>query len=148
MSYLDIANSTPLYLVVGVILLFIAALFIFSFLLSPMTLLVSLILVCTLSEAMMNGQWRSRIIYLAVLSLASILLCIGAQLIAPGSLDLYHSLLIVTVVSLLFAVFMNALEVLVAFLQAYVFTMLSGVFIGLAQEGNVKKDKIVEKHKN
>ena len=53
-----------------------------------------------------------------------------------------------TVVSLLFAVFMNALEVLVAFLQAYVFTMLSGVFIGLAQEGNVKKDKIVEKNKN
>ena len=39
-------------------LLFIAALFIFSFLLSPMVLLVSLILVCTLSEAMMHGQWR------------------------------------------------------------------------------------------
>ena len=82
--------------------LFIAALFIFSFLLSPMTLLVSLILVCTLSEAMMNGRWRSRVIYLAVLSLASILLCIVAQLIAPGSLDLYHSLLIVTVASLFF----------------------------------------------
>ena len=36
-----------------------------------------------------------------------------------------------TVVSVLFTIFMNALEVLVAFLQAYVFTMLSGVFIGL-----------------
>ena len=46
-----------------------------------------------------------------------------------------------TVVSLLFAVFMNALEVLVAFLQAYVFTMLSGVFIGLAQEDAGKKVK-------
>lgn len=46
-----------------------------------------------------------------------------------------------TVVSLLFAVFMNALEVLVAFLQAYVFTMLSGVFIGLAQEDAGKKIK-------
>ena len=46
-----------------------------------------------------------------------------------------------TVVSLLFAVFMNALEVLVAFLQAYVFTMLSGVFIGLAQEGKIEKSK-------
>ena len=44
-----------------------------------------------------------------------------------------------TVVSLLFAIFMNALEVLVAFLQAYVFTMLSGVFIGLAQEGKKVK---------
>lgn len=39
-----------------------------------------------------------------------------------------------TVASVLFNVFMNALEVLVAFIQAYVFTMLSAVFIGLAQE--------------
>lgn len=39
-----------------------------------------------------------------------------------------------TVVSVLLSVFMNCLELLVAFLQAYVFTMLSAVFIGLAQE--------------
>lgn len=39
-----------------------------------------------------------------------------------------------TVASIIFSVFMNALEVLVAFIQAYVFTMLSAVFIGLAQE--------------
>lgn len=38
-----------------------------------------------------------------------------------------------TVVSLLFCVFMNCLELLVAFIQAYVFTMLSAVFIGLSQ---------------
>lgn len=36
--------------------------------------------------------------------------------------------------SVLFNIFMNALELLVAFIQAYVFTMLSAVFIGLAQE--------------
>ena len=29
-------------------------------------------------------------------------------------------------------IFMNALELLVAFIQAYVFTMLSAIFIGLA----------------
>lgn len=51
-----------------------------------------------------------------------------------------------TAVSVLFAVFMNVLEVLVAFLQAYVFTMLSGVFIGLAQEGK-KPDKNVNGNK-
>lgn len=39
-----------------------------------------------------------------------------------------------TVASVVFNVFMNVLEVLVAFIQAYVFTMLSAVFIGLAQE--------------
>ena len=38
-----------------------------------------------------------------------------------------------TVVSVLFTIFMNFLELLVAFIQAFVFTMMSAVFIGLAQ---------------
>ena len=38
-----------------------------------------------------------------------------------------------TVISVMFSVFMNILELLVAFIQAFVFTMLSAVFIGLAQ---------------
>ncbi len=37
-----------------------------------------------------------------------------------------------TVVSVLFCLFMNCLELLVAFLQAYVFTMLTATFIGMA----------------
>ncbi|MBB4043906.1 F0F1 ATP synthase subunit A [Bacteroides reticulotermitis] len=40
-----------------------------------------------------------------------------------------------SVASVVFNIFMNALELLIAFIQAYVFTMLSAVFIGLAQEG-------------
>lgn len=44
-----------------------------------------------------------------------------------------------TVIAVLFSIFMNALEVLVGFIQAYVFTMLSAVFIGLAQEGGEEK---------
>ncbi|MDR0962839.1 MAG: F0F1 ATP synthase subunit A, partial [Mediterranea sp.] len=47
-----------------------------------------------------------------------------------------------TVISVVFNIFMNALEVLIAFIQAYVFTMLSAVFIGLAQEKEEKKIKI------
>lgn len=39
-----------------------------------------------------------------------------------------------TVVSVFFTVFMNFLELLVAFIQAFVFTMLSSVFIGLSQQ--------------
>jgi len=51
-----------------------------------------------------------------------------------------------TVASVLFNIFMNALELLVAFIQAYVFTMLSAVFIGLAQEGaKVKQNKREER---
>lgn len=38
-----------------------------------------------------------------------------------------------TVVSVLFTVFINMVELLVAYIQAYVFTMLSAVFIGLAR---------------
>ena len=80
--------------------LLIAALFITSFLLTPMTLLVLLILVCTFSEAMMNGQWRSRIVYLASLALTSTVLCALMGLIAPGAMSLYHCLLVVTFASL------------------------------------------------
>lgn len=39
-----------------------------------------------------------------------------------------------TVVAVLFGIFMDALELLVAFIQAYVFTMLSSVFIGLSRQ--------------
>lgn len=46
-----------------------------------------------------------------------------------------------TVTSVLFNLFMNALELLVAFIQAYVFTMLSAVFIGLAQEDHSHKEE-------
>lgn len=49
-----------------------------------------------------------------------------------------------TIASVLFNIFMNALELLVAFIQAYVFTMLSSVFIGLAQPAEEeKKDKSI-----
>ena len=39
-----------------------------------------------------------------------------------------------TAVTMLFGVFMDCLELLVAFIQAYVFTMLSGVFIGMSKQ--------------
>ena len=38
-----------------------------------------------------------------------------------------------SIVSVLFSIFMNCVEVLVAFIQAYVFTMLSSVFIGMSR---------------
>lgn len=49
-----------------------------------------------------------------------------------------------TVASVLFNIFMNALELLVAFIQAYVFTMLSAVFIGLAQEEPEVEEKKIK----
>ncbi len=40
----------------------------------------------------------------------------------------------VSVISILFAVFMGVLELLVAFIQAYVFTLLSAIYFGMATE--------------
>lgn len=48
-----------------------------------------------------------------------------------------------TVVSVLFSIFMLLIDVLVSFIQAYVFTMLSTIFISLAQEHEHKEQ---EKH--
>ncbi|MDR1408419.1 MAG: F0F1 ATP synthase subunit A [Tannerella sp.] len=48
-----------------------------------------------------------------------------------------------TCLSVVMAVFMNCLELLVAYIQAYVFTILSAVFIGLSRpEAHVKKERI------
>ena len=44
-------------------------------------------------------------------------------------------------ITVLFGIFMDLLEILVAFIQAYIFTMLSAVFIGLAHEGEKPKEE-------
>ena len=40
---------------------------------------------------------------------------------------------VMSVVSIFMTIFMTALELLVAYIQAYVFTILSSLFIGMAQ---------------
>lgn len=53
-----------------------------------------------------------------------------------------------SVVAVFLAIFMNCLELMVAFLQAFVFTMLSSVFIGFAQmEGEHAAHEVEEKHR-
>ena len=44
-------------------------------------------------------------------------------------------------VSLLFSIFMLLLDVLVSFIQAYVFTMLSTLFIALAHEHGLEHEQ-------
>lgn len=51
-----------------------------------------------------------------------------------------------TVVSVVLTIFIDIVEVLVAYIQAYVFTMLSAVFIGLAQAEPHHKAEHAEKH--
>nr|MDE7472036.1 hypothetical protein [Muribaculaceae bacterium] len=49
-----------------------------------------------------------------------------------------------TVVSMIFQLFMLLIDVLVSFIQAYVFTMLSTIFISLAQEHEHEEHKKAE----
>ena len=49
-----------------------------------------------------------------------------------------------TVIAVIFGVFMDILELLVAFIQAYVFTMLSSVFIGLSRQQPEHETKQIE----
>lgn len=72
--------------------LFVALLFIVSFIVTPTVLTVMLILIFTLSEMMMNGAWRSRIVFLASIFAGSILIYI-IQLAAGFDLPYYQSLL-------------------------------------------------------
>lgn len=56
--------------------------------------------------------------HISVLSLIAIIFIFQSVLVAP--------------ISILFVLFMDMIELLVAFLQAYVFTLLSALFIGMA----------------
>ncbi len=81
-------------------ILMVAALFIISFLLSPLALLLLMLVVCILSEAMMSGRWRSRIIFLASLLLGSILLYFAVQFFRPGSISYYGALFATTILGI------------------------------------------------
>lgn len=49
-----------------------------------------------------------------------------------------------TLVAVLFGIFIGFLEILVAFIQAYIFTLLSAVFIGLARDHNAKPEESMQ----
>lgn len=72
----------------------------------------------------------------AILSLVAIIfITVKAGAVINGSM---------TAVAVIFGIFMDALEVLVAFIQAYVFTMLSAVFIGLSRVGGHEAEEVKE----
>lgn len=80
--------------------LMIAALFIGSFVFTPMTMLVLLILICTVSEVLMNGLWQSRLIYLAALALVSVAVYLASNYLFGWPLSAYKALLGTTALSI------------------------------------------------
>ncbi len=85
-------------------ILMVAALFLISMLLSPVALLLLMILVCALSEAMMNNEWRSRLSFLALLILSSIVLYFVLRFFMPGVVSYYACLLGVALAGVVAAV--------------------------------------------
>ena len=80
--------------------IFIAALFLLSFIYSPMVLLVSLILVFTISECFANSNWRHGIIYIASLFGGSALIFLVLNAFPRVSVNYYTILLVTTLLSL------------------------------------------------
>ena len=81
-------------------IIFIAGLFILSFIFSPTALLVTLILVFTVSEGLSDGRWRDCVIYLAALFMASIVIYLVVNIFTVSSFSYFTSLLIATLMSL------------------------------------------------
>ena len=82
--------------------LFVAFMFIISFIITPTVLTVLLILIFTLSEMMMNRQWKSRVVFLASIFAGSILIYIIQQAAGFG-LEYYQALLAASAVGVVTA---------------------------------------------
>ncbi len=81
-------------------ILLIVFLFIISFLLSPVLLLMLSVGVLTLCDMMINQSWRLNISYLASITVATILLQLSSFLLSDDPLTLFQSLLWVVLLSL------------------------------------------------
>ncbi len=81
-------------------ILLIVLLFIISFLLSPVMLLILSISVLTLCDMMIHQSWRANITYLAAIAAATIVLQTLSMLLSDDPLTLFSSLLWVTLLSL------------------------------------------------
>ena len=81
----------------------VAALFICSFLFTPLFLLMILVLIFTFSNAMMIGQWKAHIIFLAAIALCSFSIYGISNLFWDGALSGYASLVITVIVAAIFA---------------------------------------------
>lgn len=79
--------------------LLVAMLFIISFILSPIFLLVASILFCVVFDALMTREWIMHVKYLAALSLSTTLIYVGSALLLGASISFYGALLISAILS-------------------------------------------------
>ncbi len=84
--------------------LVVAMLFIVSFVLSPIFLLIASILVCVACDAVLSEDWTMRVRYLAALAIVSIVLYVGSRLALEEPMTYYNALLYSTIISVIFIV--------------------------------------------
>ena len=84
-------------------IILVAALFRFSFLFTPLFLLALLVIIFTVSDAMMIGAWRAHAVFLASVTLASALLYLVSVLFWEGALSAYVCAVIVMAVAVVAA---------------------------------------------
>ena len=84
---------------VYVALIMIVSLFVFSFLFDPTALLILLIVVCVLGEGIVNGLWRSKLIYFSMLALGSIVVYVLFNSVFRVAMEWHTAILIAVVLS-------------------------------------------------
>lgn len=77
------------------------ALFFMSITMEPLTVLIFIIMACVLGESIKNGHWRKKIIYLAALALAAIIVYFGITFFTKSDISAYIALLVCSVLSLI-----------------------------------------------
>ncbi len=84
--------------------LLVAALFILSFILSPIFLLMVTITACVICDALMTGEWQARVKYAAGISLLTMFIYVGVWIIKGAQISLYGALLSASLLSVAFVV--------------------------------------------
>ncbi len=119
------------------------ALFFTSIVMEPLTVLILIILACVIGESVRNGFWKQKIIYLAALALATIIIYFILSLITGGQVSVYLILLICSILSLV-AVVVYAYRKRLR--NVYMFVALFLVSIIFAPSVDYVFDNIVQPH--
>ncbi len=104
------------------------ALFLGSFLFTPETILVLLVLGCTVAEGLTNGYWKQKIIFLSGIALSTLVIYFTSVFFITENTEVFWALLASVLVSLVFVVLYayrhrlrNVYVYLVLFLSSLVF---------------------------
>ncbi|MCD7970239.1 MAG: rod shape-determining protein RodA [Alistipes sp.] len=87
-----------------VALIMAATLFIAAFLFTPATILVLLVLGCAVAEGLVNGNWRSKAIYLSSVALCTLLIYFISAFLLPGNPSVFWSLLTSVILTLVLVI--------------------------------------------